>query len=498
MKIFRYPQVFVSSTAPIGGALEAKQDTQITLETSGNASLASIVTNTTTSKGDGAVDANTVRVTISSDGPLMTSIGAQADAAATTDTGSFSTLAFIKRGLQNWTTLLARIPTSLGQKDMAGSLAVTVASDQSALPVSGTFFQGTQPVSAASLPLPSGASTSANQSTEQGLYGDLTETSPATDTASSGLNGRLQRIAQRLTSLLALFPSSIGQKAMVDSLSVTLASNQSSIPVSTTAIALTTSGSITTQNLTPTGTATAGSAVELALNDQGTVNVQVTGTYTGALSVQGTVNGSTWVTLSGLLNINNGVMFVSIVSATQGIFQIESSAFSVIRVTALAAVTGTASISLRASAASALVSLENPIPTGTNLIGSVNNAQINGVIPFMGNGLTGTGSLRVTIASNNTAIPIAQVSQTGTFQEILNLTNTVQTFTAPANTKWCKVYAEETNTANIRVKLGGAATVASGIQFQPGRSEDFIIGGDVSVICETAATNQRICVQFGV
>ena len=36
--------------------------------------------------------------------------------------------------------------------------------------------------------------------------GILTETAPATDTASSGLNGRLQRIAQRLTSLIALLP----------------------------------------------------------------------------------------------------------------------------------------------------------------------------------------------------------------------------------------------------------------------------------------------------
>lgn len=35
--------------------------------------------------------------------------------------------------------------------------------------------------------------------------GSLTETAPSTDTASSGLNGRLQRIAQRITSLLAFF-----------------------------------------------------------------------------------------------------------------------------------------------------------------------------------------------------------------------------------------------------------------------------------------------------
>lgn len=39
--------------------------------------------------------------------------------------------------------------------------------------------------------------------------GGLTETAPATDTASSGLNGRLQRVAQRLTSLIALFPAAL-------------------------------------------------------------------------------------------------------------------------------------------------------------------------------------------------------------------------------------------------------------------------------------------------
>ncbi len=50
--------------------------------------------------------------------------------------------------------------------------------------------------------------------------GILTETAPATDTASSGLNGRLQRIAQRLTSLIALLPASLGAKAGAASLSV--------------------------------------------------------------------------------------------------------------------------------------------------------------------------------------------------------------------------------------------------------------------------------------
>src|SRR3954467_12791215 len=50
--------------------------------------------------------------------------------------------------------------------------------------------------------------------------GSLTETAPATDTASSGLNGRLQRVAQRLTSLLALLPTSLGQKTSAASAAV--------------------------------------------------------------------------------------------------------------------------------------------------------------------------------------------------------------------------------------------------------------------------------------
>jgi hypothetical protein len=40
--------------------------------------------------------------------------------------------------------------------------------------------------------------------------GPLTEAAPASDTASSGLNGRLQRIAQRITSTIALLPAALG------------------------------------------------------------------------------------------------------------------------------------------------------------------------------------------------------------------------------------------------------------------------------------------------
>lgn len=49
-----------------------------------------------------------------------------------------------------------------------------------------------------------------NADTLETLTGVVTETAPATDTASSGLNGRLQRIAQRLTSLIGFFVADFG------------------------------------------------------------------------------------------------------------------------------------------------------------------------------------------------------------------------------------------------------------------------------------------------
>lgn len=100
-------------------------------------------------RGSGVVDANTTRVTLATDGPgvqnltaIAAGIGAPADAAATTDAGTFSVLAFIKRGLANWTALLARIPTLVSGRIPTDGSGVTQ-------PVSGTFWQATQPVSGA-------------------------------------------------------------------------------------------------------------------------------------------------------------------------------------------------------------------------------------------------------------------------------------------------------------------------------------------------------------
>jgi hypothetical protein len=110
-----------------------------------------------TTMGAGAVAATTPRVTHASDDPAVATLGATSGAKVVTDANGT-----IQQYLRGLVTFYAN---ALG----AGTAA---------------------------------ASTRVVQATDDTIHGALTETAPATDTASSGLNGRLQRIAQRLSTLI--------------------------------------------------------------------------------------------------------------------------------------------------------------------------------------------------------------------------------------------------------------------------------------------------------
>jgi hypothetical protein len=233
----------------------------------------------------------------------------------------------------------------------------------------------------------------------------------ATSTATTATN--TGNTATSVASIDTKTPT-VGQKTMAASSPVVIASDQSSISVAQPDA--TASGSITIVNSNPnSGTATAGSTVAItALNGQTSWSVQVTGTYTGALTPQCTIDGSNWIALSAtaITNINTNAQSATIASASVGIFEISAPPCAQLRITALAAVTGTAVVSLRASSSTTRIGLDSPLPAGAAVIGaltanqSINNAQINGVTPLMGNGVTGTGSQRVTIASDNTAFSV--------------------------------------------------------------------------------------------
>lgn len=162
----------------------------------------------------------------------------------------------------------------------------------------------------------------------------------------------------------------------------------------------TATGSINTQNLVGTpGTATPLSAVLVGpMNNAGDMSIQVTGTYTGALTVQGSLDGVNWVTDPSILSVATGGLSATIPSATPGIYQVGVEGFRWVQVTALSAVTGTAVTTVRVASTDSTVAIDEPLPTGSALIGGVNVAQVGGTnVPSAGVG----GQLPVGGTSSN-------------------------------------------------------------------------------------------------
>jgi len=206
----------------------------------------------------------------------------------------------------------------------------------------------------------------------------------------------------------------------------------------------TVTGSITTENLAPTATATAGSCVAISMADKGTVTVQVSETYTGALSGQVTSNGRAWVTMAPspfAPATALGTPTATISSGATGWWRVsEAAGAQQFRLCALAAVTGKANITLVSSPAS--IGSSASVSGGTDGVaqGSTTSGQ-NGVLtqcavttsaPSYTNGQTSpitcdtSGGVRVTGGAGGTSSTFgAAVPATGTAAGLSDGTNMV-------------------------------------------------------------------------
>jgi hypothetical protein len=139
----------------------------------------------------------------------------------------------------------------------------------------------------------------------------------------------------------------------------------------------TATGTITTQNLVPNGAATAGSAVEITLNGAAIVSIQVTGVYTGALSLQLTNDNARWetITFPALVNAITGVGAGTIATATVGVFLANVSGFLKARLSGLAAMTGTATVTMRSAPVSTHQEVYQPTAANLNVTASLAAAQ---------------------------------------------------------------------------------------------------------------------------
>lgn len=148
--------------------------------------------------GEGAA-ANALRTTIASDSAV---VGAVNEAAPGTDTASSGLNGRLQRIAQRLTSAIALL---------GGGLPSALSSDRLKVDGSGV----TQPVSGTIA-----VTGVATEATLGARTGSLTETAPATDTASSGINGRLQRVAQRLTSMITLLGGGLPSALSSDRLKV--------------------------------------------------------------------------------------------------------------------------------------------------------------------------------------------------------------------------------------------------------------------------------------
>lgn len=291
-------------------------------------------------------------------------------------------------GAATETTLSAvsgKLPATLGQKVMASSLSVTLASDQTALPISGSITStsssegtpGSAPPTKASYiagtdgTLVRALKTDTNGELQVDILSSALPTGAATETTLAGASAKL--------------PATLGQKAMAASMAVTLASDQSAIPASQ-------SGTWNINNVAgtvslPTGASTAANQSTIITSLQLLDDVVATdgvAALTKGYQIAGTDGTNAQIVstnVSGHVNIADGGNSITVdgtVAATQ------SGAWNITNVT------GT-------------VSLPTGAATETTL------AALNTKTPAQGQALM-AASVPVVIASNQSAVPVSASS----------------------------------------------------------------------------------------
>lgn len=297
----------------------------------------------------------------------------------------------------------------------------------SALKVDGSAV--TQPVSAASLPLPTGAATSAAQTTG--------------NTSLASIDGKL---------------ASLGQKTMAGSEPVVIASDQSAIPVTGTFWQ-------TTQPVSGTVTANIGTTNGLALD----ASVQ---------NVQGSASGGAVATKSALAGGQYLLTPPTLTNAQQAALQLDASGNLKVNVTSGGG--SNASVSTTGATVPASATYVGFKGSTGNLTAVTLTAA--GALPVDGSASTQP----VSIASSVQVKDAVNVTASGSAAAAT--VSTVATLTAPANAVGFVLQCLDTSTANIRWAIGRTASATLGQQLQPGRDTGFIPSGANVTICAESGT----------
>ena len=236
-----------------------------------------------------------------------------------------------------------------------------------------------------------------------------------------------------------------------------------------------------------------GNGTSLTVTGYGTTVVQITGTFVASIAFETSVDaGASWFALSAT-QVGQGDIFNT--ATVPGLYRMTVTGMDLVR----ARVTWTSGTSItisgrstNATNASKIVKLATSGLTIGALVAnqSVNKAQINGVAPLMGNGVSGTGSQRVNIASDNTAFPVNATLSAETTKVI----GAVNIAAAPA-------VAKGTQGANAvptqDLKDSGRVSISLTAEFLPAAVAETMITMSVSKDGATATTASSYVITAG-
>ena len=305
------------------------------------------------------------------------------------------------------------------------ALHVNLAGVNSTVPVTGTFFQATQPVSAASLPLPAGAATEATLAARIPANGQALMAASVPVTLASNQSALpVTLISTTITGTVTSAGAKTNNAAAptTDNLGALVAratasaptyteGNQVLLSVDNTGALRTSASAAAVSDTNTTGSLTSAiSVTSPTLNGASTTTIQITGTWVATVVFEASTDGTNFFSISGLPVGGNTVASST---AANGQWQFETGAFALVRARVSAYTSGTVVITVRTSTGASLVNINATTAAiqTTAPVGSENGVVVRN-IPLGDQFITGQGVQ--TAAGQNIILAVAGTGSTDT------------------------------------------------------------------------------------
>jgi hypothetical protein len=157
----------------------------------------------------------------------------------------------------------------------------------------------------------------------------------------------------------------------------------------------------------------------VATSGIGIVGIQVTGTWVGTITFQGTEDPlaataptTSWFNVNGVASVT-GLQVTT--TTANGQWRINAGSYTAVRVLMSVYTSGTATVWLNSSAAASMATLAEPLPVGTNSIGTVQPGNTPNTTPWLVNQQTATVGTITSVAgaATSTTLLASNVNRKG-------------------------------------------------------------------------------------